>query len=126
MSDTENKKGLIEVIEDLMDKNLQEKAAKAAEADMTKKDEIENPQDDSAKEEVKEEGQDTSVEKNVNDKELPDAEKETIANKQAAAPTAEVLPIAIEPPDPRFSAKFPIDILPAPALTMPFPMEILP
>ena len=34
MSDTENKKGLIEVIEDLMDKNLQEKAAKAAEADM--------------------------------------------------------------------------------------------
>ena len=43
MSDTENKKGLIEVIEDLMDKNLQEKAAKAAEADMTKKDEIENP-----------------------------------------------------------------------------------
>ena len=89
MSDTETKKGLIEVIEDLMEKNLQEKAAKAAEADMTKKDEIDNPQDDLAKEEVKEEGQDTSIEKNVNDKELPDAEKETIANKQAAAPTAE-------------------------------------
>ena len=82
MSDTENKKGLIEVIENLMEKNLQEK-------DMAVKDTIKNPQDDSKKEEVKEEGQDTKIEKGVNDKELPDAEKETLANKQAAAPTAE-------------------------------------
>ena len=51
---------------------------------MTKKDEIKNPQE----EEVTE-GQDTTIQKNVNDKELPAAEKETIANKQAAAPTAE-------------------------------------
>ena len=79
MSNNEEKKGLIEVIEDLMEKNLQ-----AKEADMTKKDEIKNPQE----EEVTE-GQDTTVQKNVNDKELPAAEKETIANKQAAAPTAE-------------------------------------
>ncbi len=83
MSDNEEKKGLISVIEDLMEKSLQEKEA-AKEADMTKKDEIKNPQE----EEVTE-GQDTTVQKNVNDKELPAAEKETIANKQAAAPTAE-------------------------------------